>query len=62
MKNSGGISVWGLLFIILILAVIFGRASIWHIIFFPFYMLAGILGFLLGVVLISARVCMSFNF
>lgn len=52
MKNSGRVSVWGLLFIILIIAVIFGKASFWHIIFFPFYILGGILGFMLGIILL----------
>ena len=57
MKNSGRISIWGLLFIILIVAVFMGKASIWHILFFPFYMFAGILGLLLGVVLLIAIIC-----
>ena len=51
MRNNG-IGIIGLLFIILLIAVIFGTTSIWHIIFFPFYVLGGILGFILGIALI----------
>ena len=54
MKNSGRTNIWGLLFIILIVAVIMGKASFWHIIFFPFYMVAGLLGIILGIVLLAA--------
>ncbi len=57
MKNLGRTNIWGLLFIILVIAVIFGRASIWHIIFFPFYMVAGLLGFILGIVLLVVIIC-----
>lgn len=58
MKDSGRISILGLIFIILIVAIILGKASIWHIIFFPFYMFAGLLGFILGVVLLIAVIAL----
>ena len=57
MKNEGRISIWGILFLILVLAVIFGKTSFWHIVFFPFYMSLGILGMILGIILLVVVIC-----
>ena len=51
MKNSGEIRIGliSILFIALIVAVFMGKASFWHIIFFPFYVIGGALGIILGI-------------
>ena len=51
MRNNG-ISIIGLIFVILIVAVILGKTSFWHIVFFPFYLLGGVLGLIFGVLLL----------
>ena len=52
LNRSGRISIWTILFIVLIVLICMGKASIWHIIFFPFYILGGILGFILAGILV----------
>ncbi len=47
------INILGIILIILVLAVIFGKASFWHIVFFPFYAIAGLFGLILGIILIA---------
>ena len=57
MKNSGGTSVWGLLFIVLIIGVCFFKVSPSLIFLAPIYFILGsILGIIIGIVLIVLAV------
>lgn len=56
MRNKGEVRVGfiGLLFVVLLVLVILGKLSGWHLILFPFYILGGCFGIALSVVLCIA--------